>query len=361
MILLSIEHVTEKMQVAKNIYSAEGNVLLAEGALLNRYYIDKLKQLGISSLYIIDSRVGQIEVEPLVKIETQKEITKIAKETMTSIRKGQLLNGQRVEAVIEHVIEDLIHNRTISYNMVEIRAMNDYHFSHNVAVCVLSIMTGIAMGYGDSKLKQLGAGAILHDIGKARIAESILNKNGPLTHEEYLEIQRHPQIGYEVLQNHNDIDDTAKCIPWQHHERFDGSGYPKGLKGNTIHEYARIVTLADVYDAMSTDRIYRKRFLPHEVIEYIRDKGKILFDPELTRIFLQNIAPFPIGSLVLLNTSEKGVVVKVPKDFPTRPQVDIIFGPDGELLTKPIKKDLREDLTLFIVRAFKDNMDEKLH
>ncbi len=361
MILLSIEHVTEKMQVAKNIYSAEGNVLLAKGSYLNQHYIDKLKLLGITSLYIIDSRVGQIEVEPLVKIETQKEVTKIAKETMISIRNGQLLNGQRIEAVIGHVIKELIHNQTISYNMVEIRAMNDYHFSHNVTVCVLSIMTGIAMGYSDSKLKQLGTGAILHDIGKAKISESILNKKGPLTPEEYQEIQKHPQIGYDVLHNCVDIDDITKCIPWQHHERFDGSGYPKGLKGNQIHEYARIVTLADVYDAMSTDRIYRKRFFPHEVMEYIRDQGEILFDPELTKIFLQNIAPFPIGSLVVLNTQEKAVVVKVPKDFPTRPEVDIIFGPDGELLTTPIKKNLREDLTLFIIRAFKDNVEGELH
>ncbi len=361
MILLSIEHVTENMRVAKNIYSAEGNVLLAEGTYLNRHYIDKLRHLGISSLYIIDSRVGQIEVEPLVKIETQKEVTKIAKETMSSIRSGQLVNGQRIEAVIEHVIEDLIHNRTISYSMVEIRAMNDYHFSHNVTVCVLSLMTGIAMGYSDSKLKQLGAGAILHDIGKAKIPDSVLNKNGKLTREEYQEIQKHPQIGYEVLQDCKDIDDTAKCIPWQHHERFDGSGYPRGLKGSQIHEFARIVTLADVYDAMSTDRIYRKRFLPHEVIEFIRDQGKTLFDPELTNRFLLNIAPFPIGSLVLLNTQEKAVVVKVPKDCPTRPEVDIIFGPEGELLTKPIKKDLQEDLTLFILKAFKDTVDEKLH
>jgi HD-GYP domain-containing protein (c-di-GMP phosphodiesterase class II) len=361
MILLSIDHVTEKMRVAKNIYSAEGNVLLAQGAYLNHHYLNKLRELGISSLYIMDNRIGQTEVEPLVKIETQKAVTKIAKETMNSIRSGQSINGHKIEVIISHVIEDLIHNRTVSYNMVEIRAMNDYHFSHNVTVCVLSLMTGIALGYNESKLKQLGAGAILHDIGKAKIAESILNKNSALTGEEYQEIQKHSQIGYEVLQNCVDIDDTAKFIPWQHHERFDGSGYPKGLRGYQIHEFARIAALADVYDAMSTDRIYRKRFLPHEVIEYLRDKGKILFDPELTKAFLQNIAPFPIGSLVLLNSGEKAVVAKIPKDFPTRPEVEIIFGTDGALLEVPLKKDLKEDLTLFIIRAFKDDGDEKFH
>jgi hypothetical protein len=105
---------------------------------------------------------------------------------------------------------------------------------------------------------------------------------------------------------------------------------------------------------MSTDRIYRKRFLPHETIEYIRDKGRVFFDTELAKVFLQNIAPFPIGSMVLLNTGEKAVVIKIPKDFPARPVVKAIFNPDGEVITTPPEKDLKQDLTLFIVKAFKD-------
>jgi HD-GYP domain-containing protein (c-di-GMP phosphodiesterase class II) len=352
--LLSIDNVTEMMHLAKNIYSAEGHVLLAEGASLNSFYIERLKELGISSLYILDNLIGKIEIDELVKVQTRNEITKISKDAMTSIRNGQTVSGQKIQNVVSNVMEELLLNRDVIFCLVDVRAMNDYHFSHNVTVCVLSLMTGIAIGYNDIKLKQLGIGAILHDIGKAKISELILNKNGTLTNEEYSEIRKHAQIGYDVLKKNNDINDTAKYVPWQHHERFDGSGYPFGLKGNQIHEFARIVTLADVYDAMSTDRIYRKRFLPHEVIEYIRDKGKAFFDPELAGAFLKNIAPFPIGSMVFLNTGEQAIVIKIPKDFPARPVVKVIFSPDGELIEKPFEKDLKQDLTIFIVKAIKD-------
>ena len=352
--LLSIDNATEKMQVAKNIYSADGNVLLAEGSSLNSHYIVRLKELGISSLYIVDSQIGKIAIDELVTTQTRNAITKISKEAMTNIRNGLSVSGQKIQNVVNHVMGELLLNRDVTFNLVDVRAMNDYHFAHNVTVCVLSLITGIAIGYSDPQLKQLGTGAILHDIGKAKISELILNKKGKLTPEEYLEIRKHPQIGYDVIKKCNDINEAAKFVPWQHHERFDGSGYPNGLKGNQIHEFARIATLADVYDAMSTDRVYRKRFLPHEVMEYIRDEGKVFFDTELAKVFLQNIAPFPIGSMVLLNTGEKAIVIKIPKDFPARPVVKVIFSPQGELIETPPEKDLKQDLTLFIDKAFKD-------
>jgi HD-GYP domain-containing protein (c-di-GMP phosphodiesterase class II) len=352
--ILSIDNVKEDMQLARNIYAAEGNILLAEGTCLNSKFIDQLKEFGISTLYIIDHRIGKIEVDELVKIQTKNEVIKLTKEVMTNIKKGRTLSGEKIQQAVDDVIEELLLNRNITFSLVEIRAMNDYHFSHNVAVCVLSLLTGIALNYNHLKLKLLGTGAILHDIGKAMIPLQILNKNGKLTREEYDQIQKHPQIGYDILKECNDIDSESTYVAWQHHERFDGSGYPLGLKGNEIHEFARIAALADVYDAMSTDRVYRKRFLPHEVMEYIRDQGQIQFDPELVKIFLQNIAPFPIGSIVRLNNDETGVVIKVTKDFPARPVIKVIIDKDGQLLAKPLDKDLKKDLTLFIVKAVKD-------
>ena len=151
------------------------------------------------------------------------------------------------------------------------------------------------------------------------------------------------------------ISEEEAFIAWQHHERFDGSGYPLGLRGTEICEPARIVSLADVYDAMSTDRIYRKRFLPQEVVEYIRDQGPNQFDPDLSKVFLENIAPFPIGSMVLLNNGRKGVVAHVSKDFPARPLIKMICDRNGNLIKKPEEKDLKKDLTLFVVKTLKDD------
>jgi HD-GYP domain-containing protein (c-di-GMP phosphodiesterase class II) len=354
MLILSINSVTNQMQLAKNIYSADGSTLLAAGTRLSDNFINKLKQFGVSTVYISDKYVGKIEVDELVKIQTKNEAIRITKEVMNNIRQDKTWNGEDIHKVVIDIIEDLFKNQDILYNLVEIRAMNDYHYAHNVAVCVLSLMTGISIQYDYQKLKQLGTGALLHDIGKSKISLKILNKKGKLTEEEYNEIKKHPDLGYNILKHSGNINEEEAYIARQHHEKFDGSGYPLGLRGNEICESARIVALADVYDAMSTDRVYRKRFLPQEVIEYIRDQGQIQFDPELSKIFLENIAPFPIGSMVLLNNGQKGVIIKVSKDFPARPLIKIIFDEDGIAMKKPLEKDLKKELTLFVVKTLKD-------
>ncbi|HBF39655.1 MAG TPA: HD-GYP domain-containing protein [Firmicutes bacterium] len=355
MLILSIQHVTNKMQLAKNIYSADGNTLLAAGTRLTDGFIAKLLHFGVSTVYISDKYTGKIEVDELVKTQTKNDATRITKEVMDHIRENKTWNGEEIQPVIASIIEELLLNHDILYNLVEIRAMNDYHYAHNVAVCILSLMTGIALNYNYQKLKHLGTGALLHDIGKAKISFKILNKNGSLTQEEYAEIKKHPQFGYDILKQCDSISEEASYIAWQHHEKFDGTGYPMGLKGTDIYESARIVALADVYDAMSTDRVYRKRFLSQEVIEYIRDQGETQFDPELSKVFLENIAPFPIGSMVLLNTGEKGIVINVPRDFPARPVIKIIFDHAGLYFKKSVEKDLKKDLTLFITKALKDD------
>jgi HD-GYP domain len=351
--ILSIDELTEHMQLARSIYSAEGKMLLAEGTYLTRRFIGKLKKFGISTLYIDDYHTGKTDIDELVKVQTKNEATKITKEIMTKIRKGETLyaSSNRVYDIVNDIMKELCLHHDLVLNLIEMRVMNDYHFSHNVAVCVLSIMTGISLGYDDLKLSLLGIGAILHDIGKAKIPLGILNKRGKLTTEEYEKIKLHTQKGHEILKECKDIHHLSAAIAWQHHERMDGSGYPCGLKGSQISEFARVVAVADVYDAMSTDRIYRKRYLPHEVIEYIRDQKYSKFDPELTLAFLQNIAPFPIGCNVMLNTGEQGVVTKVTKDFLARPVVRIIFDKKGTPVAEPFEKDLKNDLTSFILKV----------
>jgi HD-GYP domain-containing protein (c-di-GMP phosphodiesterase class II) len=353
--LLSIDNVKEDMQIARNIYSAEGKVLLAEGVSLTDNFISRLRDLGIMSLYITDHLIGKVEVDDLVRVQTKIEANKMIKESMSNIRDGRNVNGEKVYKVISEVLDEILSNRSISFNLVDIRAMNDYLFGHCLGVCILSLMTGIAAGYGFSRLRELGIGAILHDVGKLLIPDNILNKPGKLTPEELAEIQKHAQFGYDILKKCNDISSVSAHIAWQHHEKMNGGGYPRGIKGKEIHEFARIAAIADVYDALSTDRIYRKRWLPHEALEFIRDKNKEDFDPEFVKLFLANIAPFPIGSMVLLSNNEKGVVIKVPKEFSARPIVRVLFDLKGILLAQSIDRNLKEDLTLFVAKALKDN------
>lgn len=161
-------------------------------------------------------------------------------------------------------------------------------------------------------------------IGKAVVPEEIVNSKKIYSADEYELVGNHVDYGFDILRKTVNINAIVAQVAWQHHERFSGSGYPRHLVGKNILELARIVAIADVYDALTTDRPYRSRLLPHEVVEIIRAGQGSEFDPEIATQFIRNIAPFPKGSIVLLNSGHKGVICSVKKDFPTRPKVKLL-------------------------------------
>lgn len=352
--LLAVDNLKDGMRIAKNVYWSDGNVLLAKGVCLHHGFIEKLKAFGITSVYIIDDLVGKIDVDELVTEQTRTEATKIVKETMQNVKNARTPEGEKVIKIVDSITDELIHNPNIIINLVEVRAMNDYTFAHCLGVSILAMVTGIGMGYDYKRLKELGIGAILHDIGKAFIPDELLYKPGQLTKEEYESIKTHTKLGYDIIRDCNQFSMSSAYVAWQHHEKFDGTGYPRGLKGESIHEYARITALADVYDALTTNRSYRDQIMPHEAIEYLRDSEGIAFDPQIAEIFLDKIAPFPVGSIVLLNNGEKAVVIRINKEFPGRPVVASIYDGFGNRLLQPVERDLRKDLTLFISKVLED-------
>lgn len=349
--LLAVDSLKNGMKIAKNVHWSDGNVLLAKGVCLHRGFIEKLKVFGITSVYIIDELIDKIEVDELVTEQTRNEATLIVKETMQNVKNAKTPEGEKVIKIVDSITDELISNPNIIVNLVEVRAMNDYTFAHCLGVSILAMVTGIGMGYDYKKLKELGIGAILHDIGKAFIPDEVLYKPGPLTQSEYEEIKNHTKMGYNTIRDCNDFSMSSAHVAWQHHEKFDGTGYPRRLKGETIHEYARITALADVYDALTTRRSYREQIMPHEAIEYLRDAEGITFDPEIAEVFLEKIAPFPVGSVVQLNNGEKAVVTKINKEFPGRPVLASIVDSTGSKIEQPVERDLRKDLTLFIVEV----------
>jgi HD-GYP domain-containing protein (c-di-GMP phosphodiesterase class II) len=216
-------------------------------------------------------------------------------------------------------------------------------------------MTGASLGYTPEQLKELGAGSLLVDLGKVEISRKYNVDSRWVGTAEYKALMpEHTQLGFEQLWKLKRNTNTP-YIALQHHERFDGSGFPTGLKGQQIIELARIVALADAYDTLINEGINGQKMMPHEVIEYIRDYSGSHFDPELSQVFLRNVTPFLIGSNVLLNTGEKAKVIKLNKDLLARPVIRVMMDKDGMKLSKPIMKDLVTDLTLFIVSALKDD------
>ena len=192
-------------------------------------------------------------------------------------------------------------------------------------------------------------GSILHDIGKGAISLKILNKPGMLEPSEFMEIKKHSYLGYKVLEETSDFSDNIKRIPLQHHERIDGTGYPYQLKGNQIHEYAQIVSIADCFSALTTNRPYRDKVSKFVAAEYILASAGVGLDKYLTNIFLYAIFGNLTDTWVELNNGEIGRVVALNYQYPTRPKLAIYYG------KKYIKEiDLSVNLDIYIKGFYKE-------
>ncbi len=352
--LVSVEQVKPGTCLAKSIYDSFGRVLLQKGTLLSSPYIKRLQELQYRSIYIVNENSDSIEIDDVVSAETRAQVFKITKEALDSVKTGDSIQERKIKQAVDNVIDEILRNRETIIHLTDIRSLQDHTFSHSVNVCILSVLTGFSMGYNQLKVKDLGVGALLHDIGKAKILEQV-NSESRLTKDNYLLIQKHCEYGWEVLKKTNNISVLAAHVAWQHHERYDGTGYPRKLAGKGILEFARIVAVADVYDALANDRPYRDRMLPHEVIEFIRKNQGAHFDPDIVEAFTPNIAPFPIGSIVLLNSGFKCVVVSVNKKNPTRPKVKLLYDKSGRQLENSYFFDLMTETSHYITEIVRSN------
>ena len=273
------------MKVARRVYDSNGFVLLNRGVRLENEYIRQLKKLNIPFIYVIDHLIPDVEIEDVVLDETRQKASSLIKSVLMEAdrsskeKKKLVLPHRDFIQTLDQIIQQLLSNKNLVINLADIRSADDYTFAHSVNVAVLSIMTAIAMGCGRNDLQDIGLGAFLHDLGKIMIPISILNKNARLLPEEYDEIKKHPYYGYDMLKNEFMSNGTSGIIAYEHHERVDGSGYPNGLKSEDIHQFSKIVAVADVYDALVSDRPYRKAFQPHQVLEIFESRAAALTLP----------------------------------------------------------------------------------
>ncbi len=352
---VSIERVVPGMAVARSIIGANGEVLLAKGNNLNEHYICRLKELGILSLYVTDETIGDIEADDVISEQTRLAAKQMTKQAMHDIKVGAKFNAKKMSEVVENLIDEIMNSPNMVVCLVDIRAMNDYTFAHSVNVAVLSVVTGLAMGYARDKLRQLAVGALFHDIGKILINEEELAKYANIERDPSEDYKKHTNYGFDILKKVPNINLLSAHVGFQHHERMDGSGYPRGLKGAEINEFAKIVAVADAYDNLTSDLPNRPRMMPQSAIEFLTLNSSSWFDPFITKTFIENVAVFPVGTLVLLNSGEKGIVTRVNKRFPTRPFVRIIKDSNDKLIKPPYEVDLMEAHAYFLTKVISDD------
>ncbi|BAS28644.1 HD-GYP domain-containing protein [Limnochorda pilosa] len=357
--LLLLKDVRPGMVLGRPVY-AEGRTLVAPGVVLTPHVLDRLAQFGIQTLYVRDpgdaalTASAAAEAAEVVSERVRREAYHSVKQYMERMRKGlaaTLADTKRVTQAVVSVLEEVLANRNVVLELADIRAMQDYVFNHSVGVGVTASLLGIHQGLERKDLLPLAVGALLHDVGKVKIADAVWNKPGKLTDEEYRLMQQHTVHGFEILRKNPGFDLRSAHVAYQHHERWNGSGYPRGLAGEKIHLFARIVAVVDVFDAMTTDRAYRPARPVYQVLALMEAESGKTFDPDVIRTFLARVAPYPVGTLVRLNTGERALVVQLNEGVPARPVVRLV-GHDLEI-------DLRVNLAQRIVGPAEDVPDRE--
>jgi len=221
--------------------------------------------------------------------------------------------------------------------------------SHMVNVAIFAVKIGQGIGYGEEDLRKLALAACLHDIGMVIVPRSILEKPGPLSADELAIVRHHPEQGHQMLKALGPEFDWVATVALQEQEREDGSGYPQGLKGEEIHEYAKIIGLADLYESLTNVRPYQKRRVPFDAVKEMMSGSRQKFPNRILKGLIQGLSTFPVGSLVRLNSKEIARVIATNPAFPLRPVVEVLAGPQGERLPAPRRVDLSQNSLVYII------------
>lgn len=321
------DELKEGMILGQDILDNNMVLFLSTGTILTPQHLRVLRNMNIAVIDIVEKVLDNGASQPLI-IEDRlageyKRSVESFKAIFKETRIGKKLVHDELEACVAPLLEEIGTNNNIAKRLWQIENCDEYTYDHSVQVCMIATLLGKWLGYKDQELKEIAIAALMHDIGKINIPDEILNKPDELNDEEFKIMKTHATLGYVLLMNNKEFDENTLMAVFQHHERYDGTGYPHGIKGKDINKYARIVTIADVYSAMISDRIYRRRKTPFEVARIIMDSTFGIFDPYYSMIFLNKISQFYVGNIVKLTTGEIGEVVMIPRNEPARPLVKV--------------------------------------
>ena len=255
----------------------------------------------------------------------QHEAHSLIRDYMQDIRAGKNIESQKVKRVVNRMIDSIFRNPEALTSLTRLKGYDEYTFVHSINVCILCLALGRQLHFTREGLQGVGIGALLHDAGKMRLPPQILNKPGKVTEAEYKEIKKHPLLTLEVLEKAGKIPDASLKMAIQHHERYNGRGYPFGLAAHQISQFGQIAAIADVYDAITSDRCYQRGIPPHEGIRKIYEWSKNDFNPVLVERFIRLMGIYPTGTLVQLDSNEVGIVYAINHEKILRPQVLLLF------------------------------------
>jgi putative nucleotidyltransferase with HDIG domain len=255
-------------------------------------------------------------------------------------RMGKAVDAKDCAPLVEEISNSIARNPGALISLARLKTADDYTYMHSVAVCALMIALARQLGLDDEQTRQAGLSGLLHDLGKAWVPNAILNKPGKLTDEEFAEIKKHPSHGHAALLQGSGVPEMALDVCLHHHEKTDGSGYPKGLKANEISLFAKMGAVCDVYDAITSNRPYKAGWDPAESLRKMAEWSKGHFDEAVFQAFVKSLGIYPTGSLVLLASGRIGVVTEQSEKSLLAPKVKVFFSTKSNVRIKPEMIDL---------------------
>lgn len=310
-----------EMLTAANLYNPQGAILVAENTALTPKMIKTLQDIGISKIRAYYKPIDlPISAGSKKFEETYKQAVFLLKEIINVLLIGGKIDINKVEGVSELIMET---DNDINLVLKPV-VVDEYLYTHSLNVAMISMLIAKWLKFDKSKTKDLVKSALLHDIGKCKINQNILNKKGPLLPEEYSKVKAHVSRSLEMLGDITPNLSADVCAGvYLHHERCDGTGYPKGLKGENIHEFARVIAIADVYDAMTSNKLYHPKQSPFDVFEYIQSGNMAGLDVKITLTFLEKVAHYYIGDTFMLNSGDLCKIVLINPIQISRPLIKI--------------------------------------
>jgi HD-GYP domain-containing protein (c-di-GMP phosphodiesterase class II) len=384
MILMSLDDVRVGMVLGVGLRNRKGHTLLGPGQILSPEYIGRLKELGYCAVWIDDEDTRDIPYEDTLSEATRLATTSAIQDTFTlTLRETEKLKTASVAEVkgtledrrfqqafqdnaivtrltdnIDSVVGEVL-DHAVCTGLGSLRTHSTYLYHHSLDSAVTATMIGRLLGYDKKTLNQLATGCILHDIGSIFVDSEVLDKPGALSDEEFKRVKDHTILGYLFIRDSLRVGLIAAHVAYQHHERQDGAGYPRGLtgsnkivKGAEMHLPGRITPLgelaaiADFHDACSSDRPHRPRMPADVVWETLRSVAGAHLNREMVDLFLTVLPPYPLGTMVQVISGtyqeHRGVVAKVHTEAMHRPVIRVLETPNGERIA-PVDLDLRKD------------------
>lgn len=341
---IGLSQLTDGLIVAENVYSSTGQLILPANSCLTRQMILHLRFYNIQSISIIEGDIPA-EAQKAIIIKEQVEQNFVNKLHSSPVYQQFKENYQKNIHLIEKNFNDLILKNTAidepnlitetvrmfnanptTYSLFgtlhSMKKLDDSTYAHSINVAIICRLLGTWLNFSPEELDHITLAGLLHDIGKCKIPEDILLKPGKLSKQEYEFIKMHPSFGYDIVKN-QDIDNKIKNAVLYHHERFDGTGYPEGLTASQIENYSAIVSIADVYDAMTSNRCYRNALCPFDVIANFEQEGYDKYNPAFIITFLEKIADSYVNTEVLLSDGQTGRIILINNQKLTRPVVQV--------------------------------------